>query len=122
MIMKEQMKTKTQKLPKWFNGEIYNKGEKVINPFSGESYELNNIELSMYKNKELVASGKGNAVQGSPYEAVAWLANTLGGLGIPFLAGEIILSGSLVPLEPVKAGDKMYLSLGGLGSARVDFV
>ena len=42
------MKTKTQKLPKWFNGEIYNKGEEVINPFSGESYELNNLELSMY--------------------------------------------------------------------------
>jgi len=42
------MKTKTQKLPKWFDGEIYNKGEKVINPFSGESYKLNNLELSMY--------------------------------------------------------------------------
>ena len=42
------MKTKTQKLPKWFDGEIYNKGEEVINPFSGESYELNNLELSMY--------------------------------------------------------------------------
>ena len=42
------MKTKTQKLPKWFDGEIYNKGEEVTNPFSGESYELNNIELSMY--------------------------------------------------------------------------
>ena len=39
---------KTQKLPKWFDGEIYNKGEEVINPFSGESYELNNLELSMY--------------------------------------------------------------------------
>jgi len=87
-----------------------------------QDLDIENIELSMYKNKELVASGKGNAVQGSPYEAVAWLANTLGGLGIPFLAGEIILSGSLVPLEPVKAGDKMHLSLGGLGSAKVDFV
>jgi len=42
------MKTKTQKLPKWFDGEIYNKGEEVINPFSGESYKLNNLELSMY--------------------------------------------------------------------------
>ena len=42
------MKTKTQKLPKWFDGTIYNKGEEVINPFSGDSYELNNLELSMY--------------------------------------------------------------------------
>ena len=37
-----------QKLPKWFNGELYEKGEIVQNRFSGEEYELNNIELSMY--------------------------------------------------------------------------
>ena len=35
-------------LPKWFKGEIYNEGEKVTNPFSGESYELTAEELSMY--------------------------------------------------------------------------
>ena len=35
-------------LPKWFKGEIYNKGEIVTNPFSGESYELTAEELSMY--------------------------------------------------------------------------
>ena len=42
------MKTKTQKLPKWFDGVKYSYGETVTNSFSGESYELNNIELSMY--------------------------------------------------------------------------
>ena len=41
------MNNKTQ-LPKWFNGTVYDKGETVTNPFSGESYELNNLELSMY--------------------------------------------------------------------------
>ena len=41
------MKNK-MKLPKWFNGTVYDKGETVTNPFSGESYELNNLELSMY--------------------------------------------------------------------------
>lgn len=40
--------TKEQKLPKWFNGEIYKNGGTVENPFSGESYELNALELSMY--------------------------------------------------------------------------
>ena len=39
---------KQNKLPKWFNGTIYDKGDLVTNPFSGESYELNNLELSMY--------------------------------------------------------------------------
>ena len=40
--------TKKQKLPKWFNGELYEEGAVVNNRFSGEEYELNNIELSMY--------------------------------------------------------------------------
>ena len=41
------MSTKT-KLPNWFNGELYKEGGTVRNRFSGEEYELNNIELSMY--------------------------------------------------------------------------
>jgi hypothetical protein len=41
------MKNKTQ-LPKWFDGTVYEKGDTVTNPFSGESFELNNLELSMY--------------------------------------------------------------------------
>mgnify|MGYP003137439148 CR=1 FL=1 len=41
------MKTK-QELPKWFRGELYEEGATVRNRFSGEEYELNNIELSMY--------------------------------------------------------------------------
>ena len=41
------IKTK-QKLPKWFNGELYKEGATVQNRFSGEEYELNAMELSMY--------------------------------------------------------------------------
>tara|TARA_Y100000356_G_scaffold119652_1_gene111486 strand:+ start:296 stop:562 length:267 start_codon:yes stop_codon:yes gene_type:complete len=43
------MSTKAkQQLPKWFNGQLYEEGDIVENPYSGESIELNNIELSMY--------------------------------------------------------------------------
>ena len=41
-------KTKEQKLPKWFDGQVYDKGARVHNRFGGDSIELNNIELSMY--------------------------------------------------------------------------
>ena len=41
-------KTKTQKQPKWFKGQIYPDGGEVRNPFSGETYELNGLELSLY--------------------------------------------------------------------------
>ena len=37
-----------QRLPKWFDGELYDEGATVQNRFSGEKYELNNVELSMY--------------------------------------------------------------------------
>ena len=43
------MSTKVKaKLPSWFNGELYEEGGTVQNRFSGEEYELNNVELSMY--------------------------------------------------------------------------
>ena len=42
------MKTKEQKLPKWFNGEVYDKGAVVQNRFGGDEIELNNVELSIY--------------------------------------------------------------------------
>ncbi len=41
-------KEKKQSVPKWFTGMIYDKGETITNPFSGETYDLNGVELSMY--------------------------------------------------------------------------
>lgn len=77
--------------------------------------------MVLEKNGELFSTGVGAAVQGSPANAVAWLANTLGELGIPFKAGEVILSGSQSALVPVIDGDELACSVGGLGSCRVKF-
>ena len=41
-------KTKKPTAPKWFKGMIYTKGAEVKNPFSGESYDLTGLELSIY--------------------------------------------------------------------------
>ena len=38
-------KTKT---PKWFDGKVYSRGATVRNPYSGETCELNAVELSIY--------------------------------------------------------------------------
>jgi len=37
-----------QPIPKWFDGQIYDKGGVVQNRFGGAEIELNNIELSIY--------------------------------------------------------------------------
>ncbi|HRX63067.1 MAG TPA: 2-oxopent-4-enoate hydratase [Candidatus Competibacter sp.] len=78
--------------------------------------------MVLEKNGEVISTATGAAVQGSPVNAVAWLANTLGRLGITLKAGEIILSGSQSPLVPVVAGDSLYCSVGGLGGAAVRFI
>ena len=39
---------KNNKLPKWFKGSLYEEGDTVKNPFSGEEYKLTGAELSMY--------------------------------------------------------------------------
>jgi 2-oxopent-4-enoate/cis-2-oxohex-4-enoate hydratase len=77
--------------------------------------------MSVYKNGELVSSGVGAAVQGSPVNAVVWLANTLGGLGLPFRAGEIILSGAQSAVVPVATDDELVCIVGGLGSCTARF-
>lgn len=84
--------------------------------------DLAQVELHMRKNGQPAGHGFGNAVQGHPCAAVAWLANTLGELGIPFRKGEIILSGALAPLVPVGPGDEISLSLSGLGESNLRFV
>ncbi len=73
------------------------------------------------KNGEIISTGCGAAALGSPLTCVAWLANTLGKWGIPLSAGEIVLSGSLVPLEKVEPGDRMRVRIGGVGQAEVTF-
>ena len=77
--------------------------------------------MQMWKNDAPAGSGLGSAVQGHPAEAVAWLANTLGAFGIPFRAGELILSGSLAPLVPALAGDRFTMQIEGLGGCSVAF-
>jgi 2-oxopent-4-enoate/cis-2-oxohex-4-enoate hydratase len=83
--------------------------------------DLAAVQMVIHKNGAQVATGVGAAVQGHPATAVAWLANTLGAFGIPFLAGEMILSGSLAPLLPVVPGDKFEMQLAGIGGASISF-
>lgn len=86
------------------------------------SLDMAALEVVVEKNGKEISRGMGSSVQGAPENAVAWLANTLGEYGIPFEAGEIILSGSLVPLEPVVRGDEMLMTIEGLGACAVAFV
>jgi 2-oxopent-4-enoate/cis-2-oxohex-4-enoate hydratase len=97
---------------------VYALGSDQIDP---RDVDLALAGLLVEKNGEPVATGVGAAVQGSPLNSVAWLANTLGRLGMPFRAGEVILSGSLAPLIPIGDGDTLVAHIGGVGSCTMSF-
>lgn len=90
-------------------------------PCDPRSLDLVGCELIVTKNGQPLSRGFGAAALGSPLISVAWLANTLGRYGVPLRAGEVLLSGSLVPLEPVRPGDHMHAAVAGLGETEVLF-
>ena len=90
----------------------------AINP---DGFDLSTCVMTVTKNGKEISRGLGSAAMGNPAICVAWLANTLGEFGIKLNAGDVILSGSLVPLEPVRAGDSMTVSVEGIGACSVNF-
>jgi 2-oxopent-4-enoate/cis-2-oxohex-4-enoate hydratase len=93
-------------------------GGAAVNP---HGLDLALCGMMLEKNGEIVTTGAGAAALGHPLNAVAWLANTLGPLGIALRAGEVILSGSLAALIPVQAGDNLRVTIGGIGGCSVRF-
>jgi len=91
-------------------------------PASPRGLDFPAIEVTVEKNRKPLSRGTGAEAMGSPLVCVAWLANQLGELGHALEAGEIVLSGSLVPLEPVRPGDVMSMDIPGLGGTTVRFV
>ena len=97
---------------------VYVLGEERVSP---HALDLTACAMTLEKNGECVATGLGSAALGHPADAVAWLANTLGSFGIPLLAGETILSGSLAALIPVQAGDSLSMHITGIGGCTAKF-
>ena len=93
-------------------------GDRAVDP---RGLDLSLCGMVLEQNGEIVATGAGAAALGSPVTSVAWLANTLGKLGISLKAGEVILSGALAAMIPAKAGDCFRVGVGGIGSCTVRF-
>lgn len=94
-------------------------GSRLVSP---REVDLVTCGMLLERNGEIVTLGAGAAALGSPVNAVVWLANTLGKLGIPLKAGEIILSGSLAAMVPAVRGDHLRVSIGGIGDCSVRFI
>ncbi len=93
-------------------------GDRAVSPRDVDLYACGMV---LERNGEVFATGAGAAALGSPLHAVAWLANTLGALGIGLEAGEVILSGALAAMAPIARGDHFRVSIGGIGTCAVRF-
>ena len=70
--------------------------------------DLATVQLNMTKNGEPAGSGLAGQYLGQTGH-------------IPLRKGEVILSGSLTPLVPVGAGDRIEMTISNLGSASLTF-
>ncbi|MFM9936429.1 MAG: fumarylacetoacetate hydrolase family protein [Novosphingobium sp.] len=102
---------------------VYVIGAERLDP---HALDLASLHVAVTKNGAPLSEGYGNAVQGDPAQAVAWLANTLGAYGVTLDAGDVILSGSLVPLAPAARGDRFEMILsdasGPIGRCSANFI
>ena len=78
--------------------------------------------MVLEKNGEIVVTGAGAATMAHPVNAMVWLTNMLGSLGIALKAGDIVLSGAMGAMVPVARGDNLRMTIGGIGGCSVRFV
>lgn len=90
-------------------------------PVRLEDVDLRFMGCLLHVNGELVETGGGGAVLGSPLNAVAWLANTVGPRGVTLEEGHVILPGSMTRAPFIKPGDTVVAAMSGLGTVTAVF-
>ena len=58
---------------------------------------------------------------GNPAKSAAWLANKLHEFGVTLEPGDVIISGGITKMLPVRAGDEFVFSLTGQPDLAVKF-
>ncbi|WP_377639332.1 2-keto-4-pentenoate hydratase [Oryzobacter terrae] len=83
--------------------------------------DLRLVGATFHRNGQVVGTGAGGAVLGSPVNSLVWLANTVGARGITLEEGDVVLPGAVCAMVPVAAGDTVTATFAGLGSVTARF-
>ena len=83
--------------------------------------DLGALAMSIHHNGTLAAEGVGAAALGHPAASTAWLANKLLEFGISLAPGDVVISGGITKMLPVKAGDEFVFALTGQPAVTVTF-
>jgi 2-keto-4-pentenoate hydratase len=100
------------------NGAVAVAGNLV--PLAGIDARL--IGMTLTRNGEVIDTGAGAAALGDPLTVVAWLANTLGEVGVGLEAGHLVMTGALHAAVPMSAGDVFRADFDRLGPVTVRVV
>jgi 2-keto-4-pentenoate hydratase len=100
------------------NGAVAVSGNLV--PLAGIDARL--IGMTLTRNGELIDTGAGAAALGDPLAVVAWLANTLGSVGIALEPGHLVMTGALHAAVPMAAGEVFRADFDRLGPVTVRVV
>jgi 2-keto-4-pentenoate hydratase len=90
-------------------------------PVALADLDLSRVEMSMREDGQVISTGTGADCLGDPLAALTWLATAARDLGAPLRAGDVVLSGALGPMVPVRPGATYTADVTGLGSVRVTF-
>jgi 2-keto-4-pentenoate hydratase len=75
--------------------------------------DLGALAMTIHHHGDLAAEGLGSAALGHPTRSTAWLANKLLQYGVSLEPGDIVISGGITKMLPVKAGDEFRFTLTG---------
>lgn len=93
----------------------------VIGAFETSWPDLGAMEGVVEQNGQLLDRGHGRDVMGHPFEPLLWLCRHLWQRGESLKAGDVVMTGSLVPTRFPVAGDRFRFALSGLGAVDVSF-
>jgi 2-keto-4-pentenoate hydratase len=83
--------------------------------------DLAALAMTIHHNGALAAEGVGAAALGHPAVSTAWLANKLSEFGVALAPGDIVISGGITKMLPVRAGDEFVFTLTGQPTVTVSF-
>jgi 2-keto-4-pentenoate hydratase len=86
-----------------------------------DRFEPVEVTMQMTVDGEVVSTGIGAACLGDPLIALSWLARKARELGAPLRAGQVILSGALGPMVPVRPGATVTADIASLGTVTALF-
>ena len=94
----------------------------VLGPWSSYSGDLSALQGVLSLNGEKIDEGSGADVLGHPLESLAWMANNLVSRGGGLNAGDLVMTGSLIPTRFPEVGQSYRFTFDALGAVELEIV